>query len=225
MIKEKYTYKEFVQVYISFRKCYKDKTQEREYYSMLYTFLSEYFGIDLAVISFEDSLETVFEGRNMNNEGIALIKPLIKEYNSIKDIFNDRPLYVTGLPEDLHRRFNPNYSKSTEARKKLLLKMIIWLCREVFGSNKKYITHEKLRTVYEQVIEYEMKLNPVLDRLYHKSKFKNVDNWSVSFSKEDLAKSGYTCALPELKQTIKIGTYQIKGVWLDGIAFSLRPIT
>ncbi|MBP6303628.1 MAG: hypothetical protein KBB37_07200 [Bacteroidia bacterium] len=225
MIKTKYNYKDFIEVYISFMKCYNETTQEREYYSMLYTALSDYFEIDIAVTSFEDNDETVFEGRNMKNEGIAFLNTLIKEYNLIENIFIGKPLYVTGLTDDFHRKFDPIYSNNTSARKKLLFKMIDWLCRETFGSNKKTITHRKLIIEFHNLFLFEMKLNPVLEKLYNaKSELKNEDKWSVNYYKDELAKEGYTCVLPELNQTIVIGNYQIKGVEFDGIAYSVKPI-
>lgn len=225
MIKPKYNFKDFVQVYISFMKCYNANTQEREYYSMLYTALSEYFGIDIAVTSFEDNNETVFEGRNMKNEGIAFLNLFINEYNSLDDVFIGLPLGVTGLTEDFYGKFNPSYSRNTAARKKLLFNMIDWLCRETFGSNKKTITHKKLIIKFLNLVLFEMKLNPVLEKLYDaNSEWKNADKWSVNYYKDELENGGYTCVLPELNQTIIIGNYQIKGVEFGGVAYSIKPV-
>jgi hypothetical protein len=225
MIKQKYTYKDFVQVYISFMKCYNENTQEREYYSMLYTALSDYFEIDIAITSFEDNDESVFEGRNMKNDGIAFLNTLIEEYNLTEDIFLGKPLSSTGLTEDFNRKFYPSYSKNTSARKKLLFNMIDWLCRETFGSNKKSITHKKLINEFFNLVLFEKKLNPILDQLYDaKSEWKNSDNWSVNYYKDELAKGGYTCVLPELNHSIIIGNYQIKGVEFCGVAYSIKPL-
>lgn len=225
MIKTKYNYQDFVQVYISYMNCYNETTQEREYYSMLYTALSDYFAIDISITSFEDDDETVFDGRNMKNEGISFLNTLIEEYNLIQDVFLGKPLYVTGLTEDFHHRFNPSYSKNTAARKKLLFKMIDWLCRETFGSNNKTITHKKLIVEFFNLVLFEKKLNPVLEKLYDaKSEFKNKDNWSLNYYKNELADAGYTCVLPELDEIIIMGNYQIKGVHFGGIAYSIKPI-
>jgi hypothetical protein len=206
-------------------KCYNENTQEREYYSMLYTALSDYFEIDISATSFEDNDETLFEGRNMKNEGIAFLNKLIHEYNFIEDIFYGKSIYVTGLTEDLHSKFNPIYSKNTLARKKLLFKMIVWLCRETFGSNKKSITHKKLIIEFHNLTLFENNLNPILDQLYDaNSEWKNKDSWSLNYYKDELAKGGYTCVLPELNQTITIGNYQIKGIEFGEIAYSIKPI-
>lgn len=70
-----------------------------------------------------------------------------------------------------------------------------------------------------------MKLNPVLEKLYDaKSEWKNEDKWSVNYHKYELANRGYTCVLPKLNQTIIIGNYQLKGVELAGIAYSVKPL-
>lgn len=208
MIKEIYYYKDFVQVYTSLLKASSTNSGDEEYYALLYEALSDFFELDISVQHFDDSIDTVFEGRNFKNEGIQILKSLIQEYNDISDVFAKIDFATTGMPEDLFRRFEKPYYSSLAKRKDTLFEMIVWLCKEIFGSSKKTVTHKFIRK-NTMLAVYERKLNPILEKIYSSDSWRNNDNWSVIYQKEELAELDYSSVLPEYGQIIQIGDYLI----------------
>jgi hypothetical protein len=223
MINEKYGFKEFVQVYISLVKASSTNSETEEYYAILYEALSDFFELDISVQHFEDSMDTVLEGRNFKNEGIQLLNSLIEEYNDVRDVFATINLATSGMPEDLFGRFEKPYYSSLSKRRETLFNMIVWLCKEIFGSRKRTITHEFIRK-NTMLAVYEMQLNTILNKIYLNDTVRNRDNWSGICQTADLAVLGYTSVLPEYGQTIPIGNFLITTNPLGKNGYMIKPI-
>jgi hypothetical protein len=218
MIKPKYTFKDFVQLYLDGSNYY-ILEQEREYYELLSHCLSSYFEISLTKPDFNDEVSEEYET-------YEIIDKLMIEYCSIRNILKDFPLAVAGITKDLNVKFGLSYSSSSERRKKLLFDMIYFLYQNLLGSTAKTVTHQKLLENNVELFMFENKASAILSKIYTSRELKNEDNWSVFYDKEGLAEIGYSSVLPkDVGQVIKMGKYQIKAIFVGGsVAYCVKPL-
>jgi hypothetical protein len=213
MLKSKYNYKDFIEIYLCFLNA-ENNTQTKKYYHLLYEDLSQFFGVFIA-----DYI------RDLDKRCYEIVDELTVEYFSTIDVLKNYPFGVTGVIEDLNKKFNPTFTKDTIKRKKLLFDMIYFLYCKLYGSSKKTITHQQLVHNNPDLFLFETELNEGLRAIYTSREQKNQDEWSLFYYKEDLNKEGYSCFLPdEIGHVIKIGSYQIKAISANGIAYCIKPI-